>query len=51
MGNKINFEKTIFSTNNQSTTIKLSVKAGNGTYFVKIVQGGQLVVYPFIILK
>jgi len=51
MGNKINFEKTIFSTNNESTTIKLSVKAGNGTYFVKIVQGGQLVVYPIIILK
>ncbi|MEI6089290.1 MAG: YCF48-related protein [bacterium] len=51
MGNKISFEKNIFSTNTQSTTIKLSVKASNGTYFVKIVQGTQIVVYPIVILK
>jgi photosystem II stability/assembly factor-like uncharacterized protein len=51
MGNKIEFEKTIFSSNTQSTTVKLSVKASNGTYVVKIVQGGQIVVYPIVILK
>lgn len=51
MGNKISFEKTIFCTNNQSTTVKLTLKASNGTYFVKILQGGQIVVYPIVLLK
>ncbi len=51
MGNKISFEKTVFSTNNQSTSIILSLKANTGTYFVKIVHSGQITVYPIVIIK